>query len=295
MKPLILVVDDNTDILFSIKLILEANGFQAITVENGEKALKTLNELKQPPEVIISDIMMPKMNGYNFFKAVFEDIRWNRIPFIFLSARSSPEEIRFGKMLGIDDYITKPFNEDDLIAVVAGKIARNKKIKSINQKVEELLLSLNLESRASISEEEKNLVHLLIVIWDDRIGPELKHYYPKEESLSISIRDVGTQLFQATVSIYGNEDITKAEGLLLNIKNIKKYGYILFDSYPDRTTRGGERQYMIAVIAPKINYFESFEIKDIFKEISLKLKENEEWKIKIYWEKVSKVLSTPTL
>jgi len=295
VKPLILVVEDNADILFSIKLILEANGFQVITAENGEKAISILNELKRPPEVIISDIMMPKMDGYDFFKTIFEDMRWNRIPFIFLSARSSPEEVRFGKILGVDDYITKPFNEEDLIAVVAGKVARNKKIKSVNQKVEELLLSLKIESKASISEKEKNLVHLLIVIWDDRIGPELKDFYPKEEDLPIPIRDVGTQLFQATVSIYGNEDITEAEGLLLNIENIKKFGYILFDSFHDKTSRGGERQFMIAVIAPKINYFESFEIKEIFRKFSLKLKKNEKWDIKTYWEDVSKVLSTPTL
>lgn len=295
MKPLILVVEDNKDILFSIKLILEANGFQVMTAENGEKAIEILNKLTLLPEVIISDIMMPKMNGYDFFKTIFEDIRWNRIPFIFLSARSSPEEIRFGKILGVDDYITKPFNEEDLIAVVAGKIARNKKIKSVNQKVEELLLSLKIESKASISEKEKNLVYLFLVIWDDRIGPELKDYYPKEGSLPIPIRDVGTQLFQATVSIYGNQDITKAEGLLLNIENIKKYGYILFDAYQDKTSRGGERQFMIAVIAPKINYFESFEIKEIFRKLSLKLKKKEKWDIKAYWEEVSNVLSTPTL
>ncbi len=295
MKPLILVVEDNADILFSIKLILEANGFQVTTADNGEKALKVLNELKTIPEVIISDILMPKMNGYDFFKAIFEDIRWNRIPFIFLTARSSPEEIRFGKMLGVDDYITKPFNEEDLIAAVAGKIARNKKIKSINQKVEEMLLSLKIESKASISEKEKSLVHLLIVVWDDRLGPELKDYYPKQDYLPIPIKDIGTQLFQATVSIYGNEDITESEGLLLNIENIKKYGYILFDAFQDKTSRGGERQFMIAVIAPKINYIESFEIKKVFKTISLKLKKNEKWDIEASWEEILEILSTPTL
>ena len=293
MKPLILVVDDNTDILFNIKLILEANGFQAITAENGDEALKILSKQKKPPEVIISDIMMPKMDGYEFFKKILEDIRFNRIPFIFLSAKSSSEEIRFGKMLGVDDYLTKPFNEEDLIAIVGGKLARNKKINSINQKIEELLLASNLGSKSSITENEKSSVYLIVVIWDDRIGPELKYYYPKEEILPISIRDVGTQLFQATVSIYGNADITQAEGLLLNIENIKMYGYILFDSYQDKTVRAGERQYMIGVIAPKLNYFESFEIKEIFKKISLKLKKKEKWDIKNYWEKVSNVLTTP--
>ena len=293
MKPLILVVDDNTDILFNIKLILEANGFQAITAENGDEALKILSKQKKPPEVIISDIMMPKMDGYEFFKKILEDIRFNRIPFIFLSAKSSSEEIRFGKVLGVDDYLTKPFNEEDLIAIVGGKLARNKKINSINQKIEELLLASNLGSKSSITENEKSSVYLIVVIWDDRIGPELKYYYPKEEILPISIRDVGTQLFQATVSIYGNADITQAEGLLLNIENIKMYGYILFDSYQDKTVRAGERQYMIGVIAPKLNYFESFEIKEIFKKISLKLKKKEKWDIKNYWEKVSNVLTTP--
>lgn len=293
MKPLILVVDDNKDILFNIKLILEANGFQAITAENGEEALKILSKQKNPPEVIISDIMMPKMDGYEFFKTIFDDIRFNRIPFIFLSAKSSPEEIRFGKMLGIDDYLTKPFNEEDLIAIVAGKLARNKKINSINRKVEELLLASKLGSKSSISENQKSSVYLIVVMWDDRIGPELKYFYPKDQNLPISIRDVGTQLFQATVSIYGNEDITQAEGILLNIENIKMYGYILFDSYKDKTVRAGERQYMIGVIAPKLNYFESFEIKEIFKKISLKLKKKETWDIKNYWEEVSNVLTTP--
>ena len=293
MKPLILVVDDNKDILFNIKLILEANGFHAITAENGEEALRILTEQETIPEVIISDIMMPKMDGYQFFKAIFDDIRYNRIPFIFLSAKSSPEEIRFGKMLGVDDYLTKPFNEEDLIAIVGGKLARNKKINSINQKIEELLLASNLVGKSSISEDEKTSVYLIVVVWDDRIGPELKYYYPKEGILPISIRDVGTQLFQATVSIYGNADISQAEGLLLNIENIKMYGYILFDSYKDKSVRAGERQYMIGVIAPKLNYFESFEIKEIFKKISLKLKKKEKWDIKKYWEQVSNVLTTP--
>ncbi len=293
MKPLILVVDDNIDILFNIKLILEANGFQAITAENGEEALRILSEQKYSPEVIISDIMMPKMDGYQFFKAIFDDVRFNRIPFIFLSAKSSPEEIRFGKMLGVDDYLTKPFNEEDLIAIVGGKLARNKKIHSINRKIEELLLASNLAGKSSITEDEIGSVYLIVVVWDDRIGPELKYYYPKDDKLPISIRDIGTQLFQATVSIYGNADIGQAEGLLLNIENIKMFGYILFDSYKDKTVRAGERQYMIGVIAPKLNYFESFEIKEIFKKISLKLKKKEKWDIKNYWEQVSNVLTTP--
>lgn len=78
---------------------------------SGDKAIKTLSNLNSTPEVIISDIMMPNMDGYDFFNAISTHSQWNQIPFLFLTAKSTPEDIRLGKMLGVDDYITKPFNE----------------------------------------------------------------------------------------------------------------------------------------------------------------------------------------
>ena len=116
MKPLVLVVDDNKDILFNLKLLLESNNYLVETAETGEDALKVLSDLKNPPDIIISDIMMPKMDGYHFFETISENLKWNRIPFIFISALSTPEDIRLGKMLGVDDYLTKPFKEEDLLA-----------------------------------------------------------------------------------------------------------------------------------------------------------------------------------
>ena len=64
MKPLILVVEDNSDLLFNLRLILESNNYKPITARNGKEALKILSELDQAPDVIISDIMMPEMDGY---------------------------------------------------------------------------------------------------------------------------------------------------------------------------------------------------------------------------------------
>ncbi len=294
-NPLILVVDDNEDILFNIKLSLEINNYQVVTASNGKQALEILSEIDSVPEVIISDIMMPEMDGYDFFKAVSEEPKWNRIPFVFLTARASPNDVRFGKMLGVDDYLTKPFRQEDLLAIISGKIARNKKIESIDKKMEEILSSLNIGRIPSISGEEKTQVALLYVIWDDIRGPTLKNYFPTDEAFPFSITEVGQQLFQATVSIYGNMDITKAEGILLNIENIGRYGYIFFDSYPDETMRAKERQYMIAVIAPKINYFESLKIKDLFKEISIQIKERKSYNLRNFWERVSNVLLSPAL
>ena len=77
MKPLILVVEDNDDILLNIKLTLEFNNFDVITANNGKEGLKVLNDQKKVPEIIISDIMMPEMDGYDFFKSVSDNPIWS--------------------------------------------------------------------------------------------------------------------------------------------------------------------------------------------------------------------------
>jgi CheY-like chemotaxis protein len=294
-KPLLLVVDDNQDILFNLKILLEEMGYDVLTAINGEQALKTLSTLKVNPEVIISDIMMPNMNGYEFFAAVSTHSQWNRTPFLFLTAKSTPEDIRLGKMLGVDDYITKPFNKEDLIASISGKIARNRKSNLLDDKVKELLASYQMELQPSISEDEQLPFCLLIVFWDDIEGPVLKNSHPSEKACHISISTIGNQLFHAATSIYGQDKITKAEGVLLNIENIKKKGYVFFDAYPDKNERFGEKQYMLSIIAPNITYFDSLKIREVFKEISEKIKFKQDWEIESYWEKILEILSTGSL
>ena len=295
MKPLILVVEDNDDILLNIKLTLEFNNFDVITANNGKEGLKVLNEQKKVPEIIISDIMMPEMDGYDFFKAVSDNPIWSEVPFLFLTARTSHDDIRFGKILGVDDYLTKPFKEEDLLATISGKLSRKRRAASYNKKIIELLDNLKSEIEPSITEEEKAFVVLLVVMWDDYIGPDLKQYFPKNENFPISIKNLAQQLFQSAVSIYGHDDITKAEGILLNIENIKNYGYIFFDSYRDDTMRAGEKQFMIGVVAPRISYFESFKIKVVLKEISLIIKKKADWDIEEYWERIATILLTPAV
>ncbi|MFX0042202.1 MAG: PleD family two-component system response regulator [Candidatus Hodarchaeota archaeon] len=295
VKPLILLVDDNQDILYNIKLLLEANNYKVITAISGKQAIELLSNLDLLPELIISDIMMPGINGYDFFEHVSHNVKWNHIPFIFLTAKSTPEDVRLGKMLGVDDYITKPFNEEDLLAIISGKILRNKDIKKINKKIKELLNSLSIDFRPSISEEQKKLVCILLVEWDDKIGPVLKDFYPKEKDFPIPIKTLGNQLFHAATSIYGHNNITKDQTILLNIENIKNKGYLFFDSYSKEGERYGEKQYMLSLIAPEINYLESLRIKTIFKEISENLKNNLYWDIEKYWKEILEILTTPQI
>ena len=290
-KPLLLVVDDNQDILLNLQIMLEKRGYDVITSMSGDKALKTLFTLSNTPEVIISDIMMPNMDGYEFFTAVSTHSQWNQIPFLFLTAKSTPNDIRLGKMLGVDDYITKPFNEDDLVASISGKITRKRKAELINDKVKDLLTSYQIEMQPSITEDDQLPFCLLVVFWDDIEGPMLKKSHPSEKSCHISINTIGQQLFHAATTIYGHDKITKAEGVLLNIENIKKKGYLFFDAFPDKKERFGEKQYMLSIIAPNITYIDSLKIREVFKAISVKIKNKEEWDIENYWERILKILT----
>ncbi|MHA1145945.1 MAG: response regulator [Candidatus Helarchaeota archaeon] len=295
MKPLIMVVEDNPGVALNIRVTLEFNDYEVITALNGKMALKKLNELEQLPDLIISDIMMPEMDGYEFFKTVSENIRWNQIPFIFLTARATPDDIRIGKLLGIDDYLTKPFKEEDLLATIAGKISRKHKIMSIARNISQKMASLGISSQPSISSKEKSQVFVAFFNWDEAIGPKLEKCHPVNVGLPSSIQNIGTQLFIATASIYGQQNLQKAQGLLLPIENINKYGYIYFDSVPDKDVRGGHRRFMLAVIAPMINYFESLQVKKCLEEVSEKIKLNESWEIETYWNKIFGILSKPVV
>lgn len=287
---MLLIVDDTKDLLFTLKIMLESRGYDVETATSGEEALKKLSTIEKIPEVIISDIMMPKMSGYEFFSAVSAHPTLNRVPFLFLTAKSTPEDIRLGKLLGVDDYITKPFNEEDLVASISGKIARSRKTKLVDDKVKQLLASVDTELQQTISKDDQLPFYLLYVCWDDIAGPILKDSHPSDNSCHFSISTIGKQLFHAATSIYGHEKITKAESILLNIENIKKNGYVFFDSYPDKKERYGEKQFMLSVIAPNITYFSSLKIREVLKEVSEKIKAKQDWKIRDYWETIYEIL-----
>ena len=288
MKPLIFVVDDNPDILFYLQNILEYENYDVITASNGKEALDKLSHFNKIPNLILSDIMMPKMNGYEFFENVSENHNINHIPFIFLTALNNLKDIRFGKMLGVDDYITKPFEKKDLLAVISGKLSKYNKIEQFNKS---LAMTIDGELSPISNRSTKNeITNIIIVFWDDQVGPKLENFYPPDIDSSFSIKKTSIQLYMAANSIYGDDNFVQAEGLLLNIKNINKNGYIFFDCYPDLDSRGGYRDYMLGVLAPKINYFQSLKIKEILINLSDKIKQKEQFELLDYWKLVSKLV-----
>jgi hypothetical protein len=147
-----------------------------------------------------------------------------------------------------------------------------------------------MKTKTSIPMQEDFFICLLLAFWDDKFGPELHQYFPEENKFPIPLDKIVNQLFSAATSIYGHNKISKAEGVLLEIKNLNNRGYLFFDSYPDENERYGEKQYMIAIIAPLINYFHTLAIKEIFSDFSTKIKKKVNWDIKDYWKRVYEVM-----
>ena len=109
----VVIVDDEQDIVASLKFVLENEGYDCYTAFNGEDGLKTAKEII--PDLIVLDIMMPKMNGYKISRLLKFDNKYKDIPIIMLTARSQEEDKLIGEETGADEYITKPFDLDVVI------------------------------------------------------------------------------------------------------------------------------------------------------------------------------------
>jgi len=123
----ILVVEDNLLMQHTIKGLLLSKDFKVFSSSNGEEALQLIKETSV--DLIICDVMMPKMDGYTLYRHLREASEYSHIPFIFLTALDDCSEIDKGKQLGADDYVTKPFEPKTLLAIVHGKVARARHLK----------------------------------------------------------------------------------------------------------------------------------------------------------------------
>lgn len=122
----ILIVDDQPELLMGIQMTLEAAGYNVLTAPDGHIALELLQ--REIVDLILADIAMPELNGYQLFERVRAEPTWLRIPFVFLTARAMASDIRYGKTLGVDDYLTKPVKPEDLLAAVEGRLRRAREL-----------------------------------------------------------------------------------------------------------------------------------------------------------------------
>ena len=126
----ILIVEDTLAIREEVFDILLMEGYEVLQAKDGSIGFELA--LKETPDLIISDILMPEMSGFQMFKQLQTNKKTNSIPLIFLSAKGEKEDIRNGMNLGAEDYLTKPINVTDLLNAVENKI---KKKKIVDQKI----------------------------------------------------------------------------------------------------------------------------------------------------------------
>ncbi|HKL78264.1 MAG TPA: response regulator [Gammaproteobacteria bacterium] len=118
----VLLVEDSNSSRQMLEHILRSGGFDVISAENGQEALEVL-QLRRP-DAIISDIMMPQMDGYEFYRNVRAQGRYALVPFLFLTAREDLNDQVYGLSLGADDYITKPIEAEELLARIRTALQR---------------------------------------------------------------------------------------------------------------------------------------------------------------------------
>jgi DNA-binding response OmpR family regulator len=121
-KNSILIVDDELSILVPIKYLLEKNNYEVSLAQSGKDALEAIKA--QKPDLILLDIMLPDLDGYEIYQKIRENPDWDDIRVIYLTAKNRDVDIAKGMNLGVDAYVTKPFSNADLLAKVAALMNR---------------------------------------------------------------------------------------------------------------------------------------------------------------------------
>jgi DNA-binding response OmpR family regulator len=116
MGKRILIADDEPNIVVSLEFLMKQRGYEVKVVGSGEEALAAVGEFA--PDLILLDVMMPRMSGYDVCQRVRENPAWQGIRIIMLSAKGRDVEVSKGIAVGADAYVTKPFSTKDLIAKV---------------------------------------------------------------------------------------------------------------------------------------------------------------------------------
>lgn len=144
----ILVVDDDLGTRLSISDYLELSGYKVITANDGKEGLMMVN--KHHPDLIVTDIIMPQMNGYELVRHVRQQAQFRLLPVILLTARTQTQERILGYQSGCDLYLPKPFELEELAAAISNLLERSRIIQSEYQ----LSLQENLKKADSIGETD---------------------------------------------------------------------------------------------------------------------------------------------
>ncbi|MFX0557868.1 response regulator [Maribacter sp. CXY002] len=162
----ILLIEDNQDVRENTADILELENYKVLTAEDGKIGVVRAKQFK--PDIVVCDIMLPELDGYGVLQKLSEDPSTSSIPFIFLTAKTDKADIRLGMNLGADDYLTKPFEEKELLDAIAIRLKKNEFLKKE--------ITRNVQGLTSFLEEASDYMDLESLSKNH----ELREYEKKE-------------------------------------------------------------------------------------------------------------------
>ncbi len=141
----ILVIEDNAEVRENLEEILELSGYEVLTAEDGTIGVDIA--VSEQPDLILCDVMMPKLDGFGVLNILSKKTNTADIPFIFLTAKAEKSDFRRGMNLGADDYITKPFYKDELLDVIETRLRKSEYLRKKFDKTEQGLSAFINEAR----------------------------------------------------------------------------------------------------------------------------------------------------
>jgi PAS domain S-box-containing protein len=242
----ILVVEDSIAIREEICEILQFENFEVIWAENGVQGLEQAK--KELPNLIISDILMPKLNGYQLLAELQKSSTTESIPFIFLSAKAELQDLRKGMNMGADDYLIKPLITDELIKVVKSKLKKQQLIQdNIDELVEENEYSLKEAGRMAKIGYWRYVQKTDTIFWSEAVhqiyGSDPKEGVPElDVILNCFNEESRKQLIEATLALSTNGVPYDIELQMTNLKNEERWIRNIGESiYNDKNEIVGRR------------------------------------------------------
>ncbi|MEO1428786.1 MAG: response regulator transcription factor [Cyanobacteria bacterium J06632_19] len=176
----ILVVDDDLGTRLSISDYLELSGYQVITANDGQQGLILVN--KHHPDLIVTDIIMPQMNGYELVRQVRQQVRFRLLPVILLTARTQTQERILGYQSGCDLYLPKPFELEELAAAIHNLLERSQIIQSeYKSSLQENLQKADYINETELSERQITQLHESLTNREQEVLEILTHGFSNAE------------------------------------------------------------------------------------------------------------------
>lgn len=221
----ILIIEDDSAVRGSIQELLKGFGYDAFAAENGREAINIIE--KVIPDLVISDMMMPEIDGMEFLKIFREKTETADIPFIFLTARTEYTDLRKGMSEGADDYLIKPFKANDLLRVIRYRLdKKNREYESI-KKIQSNLTAYIPQALNSPVVAISGFVDMMLSELNDLSKGEIIEYLEKIKLSAVDLHRIVKkyQIFTDSVNIInnraefekGNFDTVKSVTELINI------------------------------------------------------------------------------